>query len=201
MSVYVCVLCARLVPKAARRGCQIPRNWSDRRLWAAMWMLATTRSAARRAAGTPAVSASSMKLHEMKLFHKAEMDKNLVTGTTATYVPFLSVYMCGLGVRCMCLQRPTSDIFLCSSHLCSDLELAASARLGASKPSESASAPPTLSSAPYSYVLLCLALMCMLGIQIQIECLHSTLQILSAISPVLRRFVCVFVLHTRHSMN
>lgn len=50
--ICVCVLCARLVPKAARRGCQIPRNWSDRRLWAAMWMLATTQSAARRAAGT-----------------------------------------------------------------------------------------------------------------------------------------------------
>lgn len=117
----------------------------------------------------------------LKLFHKAKMDKNLMTGTTATYVPFLSVYMCGLGVRCMCLQRPTSDIFLYSSHLCSetrspaDLELAASARLGASKPSESASVPPNLSSARYSYVLLCLALMCMLGIQIQIECLHSTL--------------------------
>lgn len=117
----------------------------------------------------------------LKLSHKVKMDKNLMTCTTETYVPFLSVYMCGLGVRCMCLQRPTSDIFLYSSHLCSetgslaDLELAVSARLGASKPSESASVPPNLSSARYSYVLLCLALMCMLGIQIQIASLHSTL--------------------------
>lgn len=84
------------------------------------------------------------------------MDKNLMTGTTVTYVPFLSVYMCGLGVRCMCLQRPTSDIFLYSSHSCSETgspaDLAVSAGLGVSKPSESASVPPKLSSARYSYV-------------------------------------------------
>lgn len=109
---------------------------------------------------------------------------------------------------CMCLQGSMSDIFLYSSPLYI-LRLGLSLTWSqlfllhwvASKPSGSASFPPNLPSTCYNYVLLCLALMCMLGIQIQITCLSSKCSINPLSYFPSSETFCLLVLHTRHSMN
>ena len=46
--VYVCALCACLMPLEVRRGCQILWNWSNRQMWAPVWELGTDPASSAR---------------------------------------------------------------------------------------------------------------------------------------------------------